>query len=118
MTSLGASLSAELRRKRVSQAELSRRSGVSPSTISEILCGKADPRASTLGRLRKALAPMPPVVDTCDVCGVVDNGSHRVIRFSLTRQSGRRGAGGIYMCEACWTRIGKPRMQPRLARVA
>jgi transcriptional regulator with XRE-family HTH domain len=115
MTPPVASLTEQMRRKRVSQAELARRTGIHPTTISEIACGKVDPRASTLTRLFTALAPMPPVVDTCDVCGIVDKGAARVIRFSLTRKSGRRGAGGIYLCEMCWRRIGRPRMRKRIA---
>ena len=49
----------------------------------------------------------------CDVC-LITGRSKPVLRFNLTRDTGRgttRGAGSIYMCETCWTKTGKPRMR-------
>lgn len=64
----------------------------------------------------------------CDVCGFYrqrPDGSPAVLRYTLKRdvvdhrkdftRYGRRqiSSGGIDLCDECWERIGKPRMNAR-----
>ena len=52
-------LKSEMAKQKISQSELSRRSGVRQATISEVLNGKMDPTLSVLQMLADALDVQP-----------------------------------------------------------
>jgi hypothetical protein len=65
----------------------------------------------------------------CDVCSRIKqdaNGVSTIHRYTLRREEGTRytktrkqtGAGGIDMCDECWTKICKPRTNANKSRVA
>lgn len=52
-------LESEMAKQKISQSELSRRSGVRQATISEVLAGKVDPSLPTLQLLANGLGISP-----------------------------------------------------------
>jgi hypothetical protein len=65
----------------------------------------------------------------CDVCSRMKqdaNGVSTIHRYTLRREEGTRytktrkqtGAGGIDMCDECWTKICKPRTNANKSRVS
>jgi hypothetical protein len=65
----------------------------------------------------------------CDVCKHIKqnmDGESTIHRYTLRRETGTRftgtrrqvGAGGIDMCDDCWTKICEPRTNPNKKRAA
>jgi hypothetical protein len=63
---------------------------------------------------------------TCDICGIPGSDKNAVLRFGLRRMvtkkvggkwtSRSHASGSLDVCNECWEKYAKPRMQPQKGR--
>lgn len=60
---------------------------------------------------------------TCDICGIPSSPKNEVLRFGLRRMTIKKvdgkwtsrahASGSLDVCNECWKKFAKPRMQPQ-----